>query len=256
MPDLFAAINSGPDAVRKALPHCDQAAINAVLPLACMTGKVDVVKVLLEEGKADVNYLDADRQSTPLLIAIVKKQTAVVQLLLAAPGIHLDWPAGENGVTSLFAAVSDADMTKLLLDAGAKVDVRCGPKLNTTVLHIACERNQAAVLRLLLNAPGAAAALRFKDGAYKTPLEVTEASSSSSECADAIREHNASAAAQPAAAAGGGGKAKMTADEKKAAKKAREEAEAAEDQKRLEEFQKQRAEVAAANANKSSCTVQ
>ena len=61
------------------------------LYIACVEGHVDVVRLLLEAGGCDANKAIDDGGATPLGAALANGQDSCVELLLAAPGINVNF---------------------------------------------------------------------------------------------------------------------------------------------------------------------
>lgn len=102
--------------------------------------------VRLTEG-ADVNAPDAGG-NTPLIIASMSAGPDCVKLLLergADPNA-----ANKVGATALIRAATSFELTRLLLDAGAKVDVRTTDQGNTPLLLAARRFGNSRTVRLLL----------------------------------------------------------------------------------------------------------
>lgn len=100
----------------------------------------------LTEG-ADVNAPDAGG-NTPLIIASMSAGPDCVKLLLergADPNA-----ANKVGATALIRAATSFELTRLLLDAGAKVDVRTTDQGNTPLLLAARRFGNSRTVRLLL----------------------------------------------------------------------------------------------------------
>lgn len=83
---------------------------------AACAGKVEVVRVLLEEGRARIDAKDA-QGSTPLLVALASQETNVA-LLLAAKGADLE-AANKEGETPLAVAGTLAQQLRSAAAAGA-----------------------------------------------------------------------------------------------------------------------------------------
>lgn len=86
-------------------------------------GRLDIVRVLVH-ADADLNVRAGLRRGTPLMLAVLSGDLAVVQFLVGLPGIDLN-AQGAHGNTALTIAVSmgRVDMVQALVNAGADVDV-------------------------------------------------------------------------------------------------------------------------------------
>ncbi|KAA3680037.1 ankyrin [Paragonimus westermani] len=141
-----------PEAVELLLSHganvnaCGRNGLTS-LHLAAHYGSVNLVRLLLEHK---ANPLDQAKNGfTPLHIAAEKRFLEVARLLIAAigPGDGCNTES-RNGFMALHLACQDGspEMTKLLLDSGAKVNARA--KNGLTPMHLAAQEDslEAAVL--------------------------------------------------------------------------------------------------------------
>lgn len=149
-----------------------------VLMTAARVGKIDAVKLLIDRG-ANVNAKDIEHEQTALMWAVLEKHADVVNLLLdhgadinaatkatitkgeyvgarpaAASGAGIirqrALPTPNGGMTPLLFAVRDgnAQMTRLLLDRGAKINQSSAN--HTTPLIIALLNGQVSIATHLL----------------------------------------------------------------------------------------------------------
>ena len=117
------------------------------LYIASFRGFINVVKILVEKYKADINNPDCDGD-TPLSVACYENQVEIISYLLRnganvnVHGVRLDTP--------LHVAVSNCDLNvvKELVDFGAKIDIR--NKDNETPLHILTKQDKIEILDYLL----------------------------------------------------------------------------------------------------------
>lgn len=88
---------------------------------AIKNNEPDIVKLLLSTG---INPNQTNKNGETILgMAAETGNKAIVEILLAIPGIHIN-QANRFGVTPLMiAAKKDADIVKLLVDAGAKINL-------------------------------------------------------------------------------------------------------------------------------------
>ena len=154
---MLACLSGRTDVVKLLLEEgadVDKATADGWTPLiiACRNGHTDVVKVLVKEG-ADVDRATADGSEeelggcTPLIIAIKVGKAEVVKVLLEG-GADVDKPRAD-GCTPLIIAIKVGveDIAKLLLEGGADVDK---PRADgCTPLTIAIEMGQAEIVKLL-----------------------------------------------------------------------------------------------------------
>eukprot|EP00850_Spirogloea_muscicola_P018533 SM000171S03222 [mRNA] locus=s171:55543:61227:- [translate_table: standard] len=138
------------------------------LHLAARQGFEDCVHFLIEEGG---DTLAADQEgSTPLLEAVKAGQPAVIERLLKA-GAQLRLP---DPGTLLCGAAALGDLAHLrrLLRCGA--DFRARDYTGRTALHIACVKQNIAVVQLLVES---GADVLMADDAGETPISLARASS-------------------------------------------------------------------------------
>lgn len=98
----------------------------ALTPLhqAASLGNIETAAFLIEHGASCRNT--DDRGNTPLILACLRKQYAIVDMCLQiSDGQHVVNRANHNGMTPLYYAITnnDTDLVKLLGKHGAKIDV-------------------------------------------------------------------------------------------------------------------------------------
>ena len=139
----------------------EDAAGRTPLQIASHLNHVQVVQILLE-GEASVGHIGHDDGLAALHLAIMARNTECVEALLGAR-------ADANLLTSsnltplmLAAELGSPDVVQQLIHAGARVDFACQPGRGTP-LHAAVQSNSIAVLKLLLESPGARKMLYWRD---------------------------------------------------------------------------------------------
>eukprot|EP00850_Spirogloea_muscicola_P002125 SM000008S22214 [mRNA] locus=s8:389602:395422:- [translate_table: standard] len=138
------------------------------LHLAARQGFEDCVHFLIEEGG---DTLAADQEvSTPLLEAVKAGQPAVIEILLKA-GAQLRLPDPGTFLCGA-AALGDLAHLRRLLRCGA--DFRARDYTGRTALHIACAKQNIAVVQLLVESGGD---VLMADDAGETPISLARASS-------------------------------------------------------------------------------
>lgn len=129
------------------------------LAAAVRDADAEAVGKLIEAG-ADVNARDAEG-NTPLILAAFYAGPQCVELLLGngADPNAVNW----SGVTALIRAATDYEKTRLLINAGAKVEVRTADFGNTPLILAARRAGNSRTVRLLLER-GAGATERNEGG--------------------------------------------------------------------------------------------
>ncbi|MEU8517026.1 ankyrin repeat domain-containing protein [Kitasatospora sp. NPDC048722] len=94
------------------------------LLVACRDGHREIARELLGAG-ADVNATEPTFGAVPLHKAVYNGHAAITALLVAAPGIDLDFQGITNGYTPLHDALWHGyeECARILLDAGARHDL-------------------------------------------------------------------------------------------------------------------------------------
>lgn len=138
------AASASPPAARKCVNAKDESGLTPLMSAAA-GGHTACVRALLDAG-ADAHARD-DKGCTALHFH--KGRAQVLETLLPVSTPVMDG-GDEGGVTPLHRAAGPGyyDAVRLLLAAGARVDVRDGQ--GDTPLHYACEEGRAEVVALLL----------------------------------------------------------------------------------------------------------
>ena len=119
-----------------------------VLSESMDTDDIPEIRKLIDAG-ADVNVINKDG-STPLLIALLNRQTEIVKLLLKA-GADVN-KASHYGLTPLHSASASGQIEVVKLLLAAKADVNKAPHNGPTPLHLASVSGKIEVVKLLLAA--------------------------------------------------------------------------------------------------------
>jgi len=131
------------------------------LHLACRYGYMDLLRILLDEGRADPNLEDCQSR-TGLHRTIIGTGTLDVAKLLLDRGAAVD-AKDKSGLTplALAALLNKLELVEMLLDHGAAIDAT--DSRGETALYKASLRNHSAVVAALA-ARGAQIDLRNSDG--------------------------------------------------------------------------------------------
>ncbi|MBI3862428.1 MAG: ankyrin repeat domain-containing protein [Planctomycetia bacterium] len=171
-----------------AADHAAAATLPAEVVQAIRDGNSERLPAFLTGG-GDVNTRDSDG-NTPLILAALYSKPDVVEFLLKK-GADAN-AANRAGATALIRAATDPAKARLLLDAGAKAQVRT--ELGNTPLILAARRhgNSATVKRLLERGADASATNVFGIGALHTA-----AASGDLDSVRLLMEHGADVNAYP-----------------------------------------------------------
>ncbi len=135
---------------------------STALMLAARDGGIESVGALLD-ANANANDVNEHGRSA-FLLAAEGGQTRIVENFLASGADPNS--TDKYGTTALMVAAHKPEIVKLLLDAGALVDVKTEP-LGMTALYIAAQNGWVEAVRLLVNA---GANVNAKDMDGRTPL--------------------------------------------------------------------------------------
>jgi len=119
------------------------------LYLACRSGDIKVIELLLNDSNIDVN--ETYEGVTPLYIACQQGHTEVVNILLSDPRIDVNKSNNEDE-TPIFISCwkQHLDIVKLLLN-DSRTDVNQSNKNNLTPFYISCRIGSTEIVKLLLN---------------------------------------------------------------------------------------------------------
>ena len=131
------------------------------LQIASYLNNLEVVQILLE-GEASVGHIGRDDGLAALHLAIKARNTECVKALLGAKADANQLTSSKLTPLMLAAELGSLDVVQQLIYAGARVDFACQPGRGTP-LHAAVESDSIAVLKLLLERPGARKMLYWRD---------------------------------------------------------------------------------------------
>ena len=141
--------------------------------IASKFGTLEMITILLKrDHKAEeiflLNSVDID-SNTPLHLATLNKQDAVVKLLLSEGSD----PKAMNsfGWTPVTCAAKSGNLEclKAILDSSSKIDINVTDNNNTTPLHLAAKEGHCDVIQFLLEK---GADVSIKDYKDRNPLEI------------------------------------------------------------------------------------
>lgn len=117
---------------------------------ACYLGFIDIVKLLMEDERVDVNQTQNEGAS-PLLIACQENHIEIVKLLLNDPRVLVN-RAALNGVSPFLISCDRGylELVKLLFQ-DQRIDVNEKMADQATPFLIACEKGRVDVVRFLLS---------------------------------------------------------------------------------------------------------
>ncbi|CAL7936593.1 unnamed protein product [Xylocopa violacea] len=127
---------------------------NTAMHYAVSHGNFDVVSILLDSKVCDINKANMAGYTAVMLAALAEVRNSthasVANRLFQLADVNIR--AKQHGQTALMLAVSHGrkDMTQLLLDAGAAVNIQ--DKDGSTALMCAAEHGHTDIVRLLLDA--------------------------------------------------------------------------------------------------------
>lgn len=131
------------------------------LQIASYLNNLEVVQILLE-GEASVGHIGRDDGLAALHLAIKARNTECVKALLGARADANQLTSSKLTPLMLAAELGSLDVVQQLIFAGARVDFACQPGRGTP-LHAAVKSDSIAVLKLLLESPGARKMLNWRD---------------------------------------------------------------------------------------------
>lgn len=129
------------------------------LHLACENGWFDIVKFLIEKGKADSNVQDIQLE-TPIWDAIRRNDLKIVQFLVEKGDANLQHQNAlkETVLFDVVKQIVDWDILKYLIDKGG-FDLEMKNLADETVLFTACRFGRIKILKLFIQILGMDVAL-------------------------------------------------------------------------------------------------
>ncbi|KAL3081258.1 hypothetical protein niasHS_012362 [Heterodera schachtii] len=137
------------------------------LHLACADGHLQIVKLLVEEGNADIEVADSDGD-TAFLCALLENKLDIGGYLITR-GARID-RTNKFGISPLhiFAKKGDFALCKFLVENGANVNQKTTVSSQVTPLLIACAEGHLQIVKLLVEEGNADIEVADSDG--DTPL--------------------------------------------------------------------------------------
>lgn len=161
----------------KVLLEDDRCQVNLGLPtdgttpffIACQMGDVETARLFLRDDRCQINR-PIMNGTTPFHIAAEFDKPGVVELLLADRRVDINFPR-TNGATAFFMIAQKglAHLVKLLM-ADPRIDVNKGKDNGATPFIIACQKGMIEVVKLLLADPRVDCNTPLPDG--HTPLAI------------------------------------------------------------------------------------
>jgi len=139
---------------------------NTALHYSVSHGNFDVISILLDSKVANTNILNKAGYTCIMLISLAavldETHKAVVSRLFSMGNVNIR--STQHGQTALMLAASHGrlDMVRLLLEAGANVNVR--DEDGSTALMCAAEHGHANILKYLLSLPDTDVTAKDNDG--------------------------------------------------------------------------------------------
>lgn len=148
---LLAIVKGKPELVQyliEAGASAERQLLNAVA-CSALPSSVPIVQHVLNASGVDINRRSASGE-TALILAVHRRTADIVQLLLQQRGIDLNARGREDDRTAVMIAVEygDADIVKLLLDAGCSTETFGAQPLLCTAVH----NEKLSVIPVLLDA--------------------------------------------------------------------------------------------------------
>mmetsp|Transcript_33085 Transcript_33085/g.60018 ORF Transcript_33085/g.60018 Transcript_33085/m.60018 type:complete len:262 (+) Transcript_33085:3-788(+) len=175
-----------------------------VNPRASTEETVELIKVLASAPNINMNCKEAEyvtwhgQSGTPLECAVQLQSVPVLEALLRAPGIDVN-ARGRSGAPLHLA--SSPEIAQLLLavpeiDANLKEAPRSGTGWERTPLHIAAQKDNVELVKVLVASPKVDVNARDRDG--MTALRLAQLLDTSQAMQEILREAGATAASKRA----------------------------------------------------------
>jgi len=144
---------------------------------ACYEGHTEIVKLLSNEKRVDINKVQNDG-ATPFLIACQQGHIEIVKLLLNDNRVDIN-NGNKNDGSPFYIACQQGhiEIVKLLLN-DKRVDINKATNDNATPFYIACQNGEIEILKYLL-ACGREIDINKKFNNTKTPLDISKERSTS-----------------------------------------------------------------------------
>lgn len=144
----------------------------APLVVAAANGHEGIVKLLLDSGKFNLDYTDSSGK-TPIFVATANSHEAIVKLLIDSGKFNLDYTDSSGEVPLVVAAANGHEgIVKLLIDSG-KLDVNYTDRSGKTPLAVAVTNDHKGIIKLLLDT--GKFDMNHTDSSGETPMVVAAA---------------------------------------------------------------------------------
>lgn len=123
---------------------------NTALHVACSKGKFDIVKLLIEKGKANANIQNVHFE-TPIWEAIRRRDLKIVQFLVEKGMADICSTTNALGEMVIFecAKVGDIDILKFLIEKGG-LNLDAISSTGESIFHVICMYGQFEVLQFFV----------------------------------------------------------------------------------------------------------
>jgi len=118
--------------------------------IACQNGRIEIVKLLLNDNRVDINQANKDG-STPFYLACSRGHIEIVKLLLNDKRIDINQPEGYGGETPFYVACDNGhiEIVKYLVN-DSRIDINKEENEGWTPFYNACNYGEIEIVKYLL----------------------------------------------------------------------------------------------------------